>query len=67
MTQDFVQRLLNVLAETPRDGWEQRVRAEFGGGEYYIARRSRAPAEQVRELVCRGLAERTARYKVRGR
>lgn len=67
MTQDFVQRLLNVLAETPRDGWEKQVRAEFGGTAHYFSRRTPQVTEQVRELMRAGIAERTARHKVRGR
>jgi hypothetical protein len=67
MTQDFVQRLLQVLGDTPREGWEQRVRTEFGGAVYYFSRRSPQPSEQVRELMRQGIAERTARHKVRGR
>lgn len=67
MTQDFVQRLLNVLAATPRDGWEKQVRAEFGGAAHYFSRRTPQATEQVRELMRAGIAERTARMKVRGR
>jgi len=67
MTQDFVQRLLNVLAETPRDGWDKRVRTEFGGAVHYFSRRTPQSTEQVRELMRAGIAERTARLKVRGR
>jgi hypothetical protein len=67
MSEDFVQRLLNVIGQTPRDGWETRVREEFGGTSYYVPRRSPQPTEQVRELRRAGIAERTARLKVRGR
>ena len=67
MSEDFVQRLLAVLGQTPRDGWETRVREEFGGASYYVPRRSPQSTEQVRELMRAGIAERTARLKVRGR
>lgn len=67
MTQDFIQRLLQVLGDTPREGWELRLRAEFGGTTHYFPRRSPQPTEQVRELMRAGIAARTARMKVRGR
>lgn len=67
MSQDFIQRLLSVLSDAPRDSWESRLREEFGGSVHYVSRRAPQLTEQVRELVRAGIAERTARMKVRGR
>jgi hypothetical protein len=64
---DIVQRLLAVLTQTPREQWETRTRAEFGGSAYYFAKHPPELSEQVRELCRMGVPARTARHKVYGR
>jgi hypothetical protein len=61
---DTVSRLITLLQDLPRQDWETTLRREFGGRHVYFS--AATGRHRIVELRRLGVAERTARFKVRG-
>jgi hypothetical protein len=62
---DAVTRIISLLHQTPRDGWESVLCRELGGQTVYI--RASTGLHKVRLLQQIGLPARTSHWKVYGR
>ena len=61
---DAVTQILLLLDQAPRESWERTLRHAPGGRQVYFS--AATGRHQIRQLRDMGLAERTARWKIRG-